>query len=305
MKRNKELKMTRAEAYARSKYNEFTVDESVQLLDYIMKQMSGISRSKAKAILSGGGVTVDRQKVTQYDFELRSGMVVDIRKHKNNNEMQNRFVKILYEDKWLIIIEKAEGILSMGSNTNQFSVKSVLDQYFKKKHWKCTAHVVHRLDRETSGLMMYAKDRDTEQILENNWHDIVTDRRYVAVIEGSMEQDHGSVESWLKDNKSFITYSSPIDNGGKYALTHYNTLKRNELYSLVDLKLETGRKNQIRVHMQDLGHSVVGDAKYGSLVNPIRRLALHAYRLDFIHPVTRERMEFETLFPKNFVALVK
>ena len=305
MERKKESKMTRIEAYARSKYNEFTVNESMQLLDYIMRQMSDISRSKAKAILSGGGVTVDHQKVTQYDFELRRGMVIDIRKHKKNNEMQNRFVKILYEDKWLIIIEKAEGVLSMGSNTNQFSVKSVLDQYFKKKHWKCTAHVVHRLDRETSGLMMYAKDRDTEQILENNWHDIVTDRRYVAVIEGSMEQDHGSVESWLKDSKSFITYSSPIDNGGKYALTHYNTLKRNELYSLVDLKLETGRKNQIRVHMQDLGHSVVGDAKYGSLVNPIRRLALHAYRLDFIHPVTRERMEFETPFPKKFVILVK
>jgi len=184
MERKKESSMTRAEVYARSKYNEFTVKESMPLLDYIMKQMSGISRSKAKAVLSGGGVTVDRQKVTQYDFELRPGMIVDIRKHKNNSEMQNKFVKILYEDKWLIIIEKAEGILSMGSNTNQFSVKSVLDQYFKKKHWKCTAHVVHRLDRETSGLMMYAKDRDTEQILETNWHDIVTDRRYVAVIEG-------------------------------------------------------------------------------------------------------------------------
>ena len=305
MERKKEQNLTAAESYKRSKFNAFEVTEPIQLMDFIMRAMDGISRTKAKAILAGGGVTVDRQKVTQFDFELKPGMAVDIRKHKKSSELQNKFVKIVYEDKWLVLIEKADGILSMGSNTNQFSVKSVLDQYFKKKHLKCTAHVVHRLDRETSGLMIYAKDRDTEQILEEYWHDIVTDRRYVAVVNGVMEQESGTVESWLKDNKSYITYSSPTDNGGKFAVTHYRTLKSNDQYSLMDLKLETGRKNQIRVHMQDLGHPVVGDAKYGNIASPIHRMALHAYSLDFIHPITHERLEFETPFPRGFVALVK
>lgn len=297
--------LTKAEIYARSMRNEFMVKEPMQLLDYIMKKMDGISRSKAKAILAGGGVTVDRQRVTQYNFELQTGMVVNVRKHKANHDLMNKFVKIVYEDKWLVVIEKSEGILSMGSNSNQFSVKTVLDQYFKKKHLKCTAHVVHRLDRETSGLMMYAKDRETESILEDNWREIVLDRRYVAVVCGQMEEEDGKVESWLKDNKSFITYSSPTDNGGKFAVTHFHTIKKNEAFSLMDLKLETGRKNQIRVHMQDLGHPVVGDSKYGNGVNPIARLALHAYRLDFIHPITGERMEFENPFPRKFMAIVK
>jgi 23S rRNA pseudouridine1911/1915/1917 synthase len=289
-----------AAAYARSKYNEFTVEQPTELFEFIMNSLEGISRSKAKAILAGGGVSVNKRRETQYDFMLQPGMTVQISKHKNTHDLANHFVKILYEDKWIVVIEKNTGILSMGNETKQFSVKSILDKYFKEKHQKNTAHVVHRLDRDTSGVMIYAKDMETEQTLEYNWQDIVVDRRYVAVVCGQMENDRGDVESWLKDNKAFITYSSPVDNGGKYALTHYHTLKRNEQYSLVDLKLETGRKNQIRVHMQDLGHPVLGDIKYGNGDNAIGRLALHAYKLDFFHPVTGEKMEFATPFPSAF-----
>jgi 23S rRNA pseudouridine1911/1915/1917 synthase len=286
--------------YVRSKYNEFQVEQPMQLLDFIMKALNGISRSKAKAILSGGGISVDKRRETQFNYELQPGMLVQISKHKSTNDLHNHFVKLLYEDRWIVVIEKSAGILSMGSTTSQFCVKSVLDQYFKSKHLKCTAHVVHRLDRDTSGIMVYAKDMETEQILEDNWHEIVTDRRYVAVVSGRMEQDRGDVESWLKDNSAYITFSSPTDNGGKYALTHFHTLKRNDLFSLVDCKLETGRKNQIRVHMQDLGHPIIGDVKYGNGVNPIGRLGLHAYRLFFQHPMTGEPMQFETPFPADF-----
>lgn len=290
-------------AYAASKYTELIVRKPMLLMEFLMQEMHGISRNKVKAILSGHGVSVDRKLVTQYDFELTPGMVVRVSKHKRSTELNSKFVKIVYEDKDIIVIEKNIGILSMAATTQTFCVKTILDEYFKRRHFKCTAHVVHRLDRDTSGLMIYAKNVEVQQILEENWQNIVTDRRYVAVLCGKMEKEGGTVTSWLKDNKAFITYSSPVDNGGKYAVTHYHTLKTNDDFSLVELKLETGRKNQIRVHMQDLGHPVAGDVKYGNGRNPIGRLALHAFRLNFYHPRTREFMNFETPFPTPFVLL--
>lgn len=290
-------------AYAASKYTELIVRKPMLLMEFLMQEMHGISRNKVKAILSGHGVSVDRKLVTQYDFELTPGMVVRVSKHKRSTELNSKFVKIVYEDKDIIVIEKNIGILSMAATTQTFCVKTILDEYFKRRHFKCTAHVVHRLDRDTSGLMIYAKNVEVQQILEENWQNIVTDRRYVAVLCGKMEKEGGTVTSWLKDNKAFITYSSLVDNGGKYAVTHYHTLKTNDDFSLVELKLETGRKNQIRVHMQDLGHPVAGDVKYGNGRNPIGRLALHAFRLNFYHPRTREFMNFETPFPTPFVRL--
>lgn len=291
-------------AYAASKYSEHTVREETTLLDFIIKEMSGISRNKAKDILAGHGITVDRRNTTRFDEPLHPGQVVRISKHKRSNQLLNRYVKIVYEDKDLVVIEKSEGILSMPATAKQYSAKQVLDEYFQKRHFKCTAHTVHRLDRETSGLMMYAKNLEIAQILEDNWHDIVFDRRYVAVVSGEMEREGGTIESWIKDNKAYITYSSPEDpGGGKYAITHYHTLRTTPRCSLVELKLETGRKNQIRVHMQDIGHPVAGDMKYGNGYNPIGRLCLHAYRLDFHHPRTGEVMNFETPFPTTFMKL--
>lgn len=290
--------------YAASKYNEYTVTERCLLLDYIMKQMAGISRNRAKDILTGHGIQVDKKWVTQYDYELQPGMRVRISKHKRNTELKNRYVKIVYEDKDIVVIEKAEGILSMAATGKQYCVKTVLDEYFQRRHFKCTAHVVHRLDRDTSGLMVYAKSIEAERILEENWQDIVTDRRYVAVVCGKMEQEGGTIRSWLKDNKAYITYSSPTDNGGKLAVTHFHTLKTTDDFSLVELKLETGRKNQIRVHMQDLGHPIAGDIKYGNGRDPIGRLALHAFRLHFYHPMTGEPLTFETPFPTPFMRLL-
>lgn len=283
-----------------NRYTGFTVKEPTQLLDFIEHALSGISRNRAKAILTGGGVRVDHKNVKQFDLELKPGQKVEISKKKPKAELHSKFVKVVYEDAQIIVIEKAVGILSMASAQHSFCVKKVLDDYFHRTHQKCTAHVVHRLDRDTSGLLVYAKTLEAEQILEHNWRDIVTDRRYLALVSGRMEKNSGVVESWLKDNKAYITYSSPVDNGGKYALTHYRVLKADDEHSLVELKLETGRKNQIRVHMQDLGHPVCGDTKYGNGDDPIGRLALHAFRLNFYHPITGEPLHFETGVPKSF-----
>jgi len=285
--------------YASKKYIEIPVREDCLLMDFLLKQM-GLTHTRVKNLLSGGAVTVNRKAVSRHDTPLHRGETVHVMRHKRGVSLENRYVKIVYEDKNLVVIEKQEGILSMAATAKQYCVKTVLDEYFEKRHFKCRAHVVHRLDRDTSGLMIYAKDIETAQTLERAWRELVYDRRYVALLSGSMEQEGGTVHNWLKDNKAYITYSSPTDNGGKEAVTHYRRLKVKDNLTLCEMKLETGRKNQIRVHMADLGYPVCGDEKYGDGRNPAHRLALHAYRLFFTHPVTGEDMRFETPFPKAF-----
>ena len=285
-------------------YDHYIVEQPMPLLEWMLANLKG-SRSKLKATLQGRGIKVDGKTVTQFNFQLEKGMRLSVSKSKKNDFFKSRYVKILYEDLHIVVIEKAPGILSMAAGHASLHVKRVLDDYFKKAGQKCRAHVVHRLDRDTSGLMVYAKDMETEQVLEHNWHNIVYDRRYVAVVSGEMEQDEGTVANWLKDNAAYITYSSPIDNGGKYAITHFRVLDRTTEHSLVEYQLETGRKNQIRVHSADMGHPVCGDVKYGNGDNPLHRLCLHAYMLCFYHPVTHERMEFETPIPTTFRSLFK
>ncbi len=287
-------------AYAASKYIEIPVREENTLLEFLLKQM-GISKNRAKDLLAGRAVSVNRKLSTRHDTPLHIGEVVRVSRHRQSTMLLNKYVKIIYEDKDIVVIEKSEGILSMASTPKQYCVKNVLDEYFEKRHFKCTAHVVHRLDRETSGLMIYAKNVEVARILENNWHCMVYDRRYVALLCGKMDKEGGTVQSWLKESKSYVTYSSPTDNGGKLATTHYHRLWNNEDFSLVEMKLETGRKNQIRVHMADLGFPVAGDHKYGNGRDPLHRLALHAYRLNFFHPITHEEMQFETPIPKDFM----
>lgn len=297
--------------YMRTNYNDnnylhLTVKEDKPLLEFLLDSMENTSRTKIKSTLQGRGVKVNGKVITQFDYPLSCGMKVAVSKSKQNAEMfKNRYIKVVYEDRYLVVVEKNVGILSMAAGHSSLNVKTVLDSYFKASRQKCSAHVVHRLDRDTSGLMIYAKDMQTEQILEHEWHDIVYDRRYVAVVSGEMEDDYGTMTSWLKDNKAYITYSSPYDNGGKYAVTHFHTLDRTTDHSLVEFRLETGRKNQIRVHSADMGHPVCGDIKYGNGDDPIGRLCLHAYVLCFYHPITRRRMEFETPIPTNFRKLFK
>ena len=237
-------------------YDHFVVSEEMPLLDFLLANVNQ-SRTKIKATLQGRGIKVNGKTVTQFDFMLQPNMKVAVSKTKRNQQsFKSRYVKIVYEDKWIIVVEKNIGILSMAAGHSSLNVKSVLDDYFHKSRQKCTAHVVHRLDRDTSGLMVYAKDIQTEQILEHNWHQIVYDRRYVAILSGEMEQDEGTIQNWLKDNKAYVTYSSPYDNGGKLAISHFHVLSRTTEHSLVEFQLETGRKNQIRVHAADMGHPV-------------------------------------------------
>lgn len=286
--------------HSRSNPLAFKVDAPAKLMEFIMKKMDGISRTKVKQYLSNGSVMVDGERTSKFDFDLQPGMTVEIGKPTAKERFYSKWLKVVYEDKYLVVIDKKEGLLTNSPTKEQDTAQSILNQYFTASQQRCRAHTIHRLDRDTSGLMLFAKDKKIAMSFEENWKEKVYDRRYVAVVEGRLEPREGTVESWLKDNKMFVTYSSPTDNGGKYAITHYQVLVSNNRYSLVDFHLETGRKNQIRVHAQDLGHPIVGDEKYGSTDNSLGRLCLHAYRLCFIHPVTGKEHEFETPFPKVF-----
>ena len=278
----------------------FNVVEPAGLMDFLMKKLDGISRTKVKHILANKVVSVDGERTTQFDFALQPGMVVEIGKPTAKERFHNPKLEIVYEDKYLLVINKKEGLLTNSPTKEQETAQSILNQYFIATQQRCRAHTIHRLDRDTSGLMLFAKDKKVALMFEEDWKNTVYDRRYVAVVSGEMEERDGKVASWLKDNKAFVTYSSKTDNGGKYAETFYEVLISNRRYSLVELRLETGRKNQIRVHMQDIGHPVVGDPKYGNGDNSLGRLCLHAYKLCFRHPVKGTDLEFETPFPAVF-----
>lgn len=279
----------------------FTVTAPMGLLDYVMKCLDGISRNKAKSILTKGGVTVDGRTQTHHEFQVVPGNVVTISRHPQPMAERTPHFDIVYEDPYLVVVDKAPGVLSMGVGAGSLNMKSLLDRHFIDTRQRCTAHVVHRLDCRTSGLMVYAKSVDVQQAFTRDWRGTVTDRRYVAVVDGVMEQDEGRIESWLKDTLNMKVISSPTNNGGKHAVTTWRVLERAQEHTLIELKLYTGRKNQIRVHMAGIGHPVTGDGKYGRQTRPGSRHCLHAIRLAFTHPVTGEPLFFETPIPDHFL----
>lgn len=271
-----------------------------KLLNFVMKVLDGISRSKAKSILAHGGVTVDDRVQTHVDYPLDEGSIVKIRRHARPSSANNKHFRIVYEDQWIVVVDKQQGVLSMPVGAGSLNMKTLLDQHFTETRQRCTAHVVHRLDARTSGLMVYAKNVDAQQQMIADWHATIIDRRYVAVVEGVMEQPQGKVESWLHDTDRMVVVSSPVDDGGKWAATEWELVEQAEDRALLFLHLLTGRKNQIRVHMADIGHPVVGDGKYGGQEDPGSRMCLHAFRLAFHHPVTGEALYFETPIPRYF-----
>lgn len=280
----------------------FTVREECELLYFLMKAMDGISRTKVKKLLTYDSVYVNDRVVSQHDFILKPNMRVSIKKSSEGNRFKNFWIKIVFEDDHILVIEKKPGILSSSNNPKDETVKDILNYYLDKSHQHSNAHTVHRLDKFTSGLMIYAKSKKVALEFEEDWKERVYDRRYVALVHGELPKSVGTVSSYLKDDSHYVTHSSQEDNGGKFAVTHYKKIQSANGYSLVELQLETGRKNQIRVHLQDLGCPVVGDLKYGDGDDCIRRLGLHAYKLCFKHPVTGEDLRFTSDIPKSFYA---
>ncbi|GAB3068237.1 RluA family pseudouridine synthase [Salinicoccus sesuvii] len=278
---------------------EWIVKESTELLKFLFEVMSSRSRKAVKETLSRGKVFVNGEGTTQFNDALEPGDRVEIRSAAKNVKL--RGIKVFYEDEDIIIIEKDAGLLSIASEKEQqMTAYRQLSDYVQSINPRNRIFIVHRLDRETSGIMLFAKNKQIQQNLQDNWKDIISERTYIALVEGKVDKG-GKITSWLTENKELIMRSSKHPNNGKKAITHYKPMKYNGNFSLLEINLETGRKNQIRVHMQDLGHPIVGDKKYGSRSNPIKRVGLHAHVIAFRHPKTGESLRFESKIPTEFM----
>ena len=281
----------------------FSVNEEAELLPFLLENMKKNSRNSVKSILTRGQVSVDGRTVTKHNHQLLPGQKVEILANKAAlNESKLTGLAIIYEDDAIIVIDKEHSLLSMAAkDKNETTAFSEVSAYVKRQDPRQRVFIVHRLDRDTSGVLLFAKTEQVKMTLQDNWDEMVKERIYTALVEGNVKKESGTIKSWLKETRTFKVYSNPTDNGGQLAITHYRKIKSNRQYSLLEVKLETGRKNQIRVHMEEIGHPVVGDKKYGSTINPIKRLGLHATALTVIHPVTKEVMKFESPVPSSFI----
>lgn len=283
------------------------VNEPAELMQFLLAKMGGMSRNSVKSLLSHRQVMVNGKVTTLFNTALKAGDTVLISSARGNIELTHPKLKVIFEDQYLIVVEKKEGLLTVTTGkSDETTAFSILKNYVKKASPQNRIYVVHRLDRETSGVIMFAKTREIQLALQENWHRVITRRVYVALVEGKVEKPEDTIVTWLTENeKSLKIHSSKVDNGGQQAVTHYRTIKSNDKFSLLEVELETGRKNQIRVHMQDIGHPIVGDKKYGSEVSPIGRVGLHARVLAFIHPMSLENVTFETHVPKTFTSVFR
>ncbi len=291
----------------------FRVETATELMPFLLSKLGGMTRTSVKQLLSQRRVTVNAGIQTRHDTPLKAGDKVQVLQGRGNVELRHPKLRIIYEDDALIVVEKKNGLLTVPYNpkSSEMTAYSILKDYVRKQSNRNTVHVVHRLDRETSGLLVFAKSPELQEYMRTYWRQLVTKRTYVALVEGKLAQKEGKITSWLTENPhTAMVSSSPVDNGGQLAITHYKVLQELESglenqeseISLVELNLETGRTNQIRVHMASVGHPVVGDRKYGhgNDSSPVDRLCLHARILEFIHPMTEKKVRFETPLPKEF-----
>ena len=308
------------------------VAEGGQLMDFLMAKMGGMARSSVKQLLGQRRVKVGNAIQTRHDFMLKAGDIVTVSSGRGNSQLTHPKLRIVYEDDDLIVVNKQPGLLTVAATpgSSETTAYSILRAYVKKQNARAGIYVVHRLDRETSGLLVFARSEELQHYMRQYWRELVTERTYIALTEGVLSPREGKITTWLtEDKRNAVVYSSPVDDGGDIAITNYKTLKTTTTPphpspqgresgsrhfaalegrsggvtdSLVELHLETGRTNQIRVHLASKGCPVVGDRKYGhgNESSPIDRLCLHAKVLAFIHPVTEKTIRFESPVPKEF-----
>lgn len=277
------------------------VETETTLLPFLLSRISAKSRNYVKGVLKRGQITVDGTVCTDYSRVLHPGQKVCVMQYGLSTEHDISF-PVIYEDGDIIVIDKPEGMLSISSDIERENTAyHAVTEYVKSRNKSSRVFIVHRLDRETSGVMVFAKSERIKLLLQENWEDSAIYRGYIAVVEGFVNPSEGKISSWLKQTKTLLVYSSNREGDGKYAVTNYSVMQSTDKYSLLEISLETGRKNQIRVHMNDIKHPVVGDKKYGSKTDPIGRLGLHAHKLTIKHPATSEEITFESKMPKCFL----
>jgi 23S rRNA pseudouridine1911/1915/1917 synthase len=277
------------------------VEAEHTLLPYLFERLAAFKRGEVKRMLRFGSVYVNGLRTTRHDKPLRPGDEVRIKRDAtragSGRPTAARGLEIVYEDRDLVVVNKPVGLLTVSTADEQeHTAYRELTEYLRRKgELRGRLHVVHRLDRETSGLLIFARSDAVRKAFHENWGEV--EKRYYAVVEGLPKADEGTVRSHLAQDKSLRVRSVQPSEDAKLAVTHYRVIRRGRRRALLDVLLETGRKNQIRVHLAERNHPVVGDPKYGAKQGPGGRMGLHAYRLAFTHPVTGERLDFETPLP--------
>ena len=283
----------------------WTVVEAGTLIEVASGILSDHTPTKVKSMMRHHQFAVNDIPVSQYDYQVNAGDTFAVNFDQSFRVFKHPRIQLVYEDADILVINKGYGVLSMGTDSVKTGTAySVMREYVKYHNPRAQVFIVHRLDRDTSGLMMFAKSQEAKEAMQHNWNNMVINRKYVAVVEGNVEQKEGVVRSYLAETSQFEVYSTDDATKGQLAVTRYRRLAMGGGYSLMELELDTGRKNQIRVHMKDLGHPIVGDRKYGAKSSPIHRLALHAQTLRFVHPITRKDMNFTTPIPSRFRAMI-
>ena len=280
-----------------------TAQKDGPIVDLLVEVFGAASKTHIRKILKYRMIQVKGQPVTRADFAVNAGDVIEyVKKTGRKNEIAPP-VPIIFEDDDLLIAEKPAGLLTFGERgTGGTSLYRVLKDFIKQRsggrQW---LHVVHRLDREVSGIVLFAKNGKVQQQIKKNWKG--TKKRYYALVEGKPEKDRGTIQSWLREGVDRKMASSEKPAGAKLAVTHYRVVKRLDGHTLLEIETETGRKNQVRVHMAEMGCPLVGDRRYGADAKVIRRIRLHAFYLGFTHPVVGRFVEFESPMPQGFMVL--
>lgn len=284
---------------------EHIVNEEMILIDYLRKEFTKLSKNNIKSLLSKEMVTVNNSVQTRYNYLVKKGDKVVIRETKIKVKRYNKDINIIYEDDDILVINKPAGLLTIGTKKEkEYTLFHFASNYVKEKNKNNKIYIIHRLDKETSGIVIFAKNQKTKNIFQNSWDKNILFRGYYAVVEGKLAKKEGTIKSYLTENGEFMVYSTNSKDG-KLAITDYKVMKENNKYTLVDINIKTGRKNQIRVHMKENGNVIVGDKKYGSNNNTINRMALHAYKLELIDPRTNKKITFKAPMPTIFNKLIK
>ena len=282
---------------------EFKVHEDCELLEFLLSKYPKLSRNAVKSLLSNHQVSVDGAPVSQYNLQLTKEDTVIVSKTRITKKVRGN-LPIIFENDEFVVINKPSGLLSIASDREKGrTAYRMVNDYVQQKDKHNRIYVVHRLDEDTSGVLVFAKNPKTKDVLQKNWNDIVLKRGYYAIVEGQMEKIEDTFVDYLKENTLNLMYVTNDRKNGKKCVTHYKVMQSNKNYSLLDVDIDSGRKNQIRVQLGHRNHHVIGDDKYGEPANPIKRLGLHAYILSFTHPITKKLYEFKAPMPKEFETL--
>lgn len=279
----------------------FTVKESCSLLEFLEQQFPGKARKSIRQMLQHSSVYVGNEIIKRANYSLNKEQVVSIRDTRTTQTVNISGIIILYKDEHIIVIDKPAGLLTVGTEKEKTKTAySLLSSYVKIKNRNNKIFIVHRLDRDTSGILVFARNIKIRDILQENWHSDNHIREYAALVSGKIDKDQGRIESWLKENANYQVYSSYKKDDGQHAITNYSLIQQNEEFSLLKIIPETGRRNQIRVHLNDIGYPITGDRRYGNGQNPSGRLGLHASILIFLHPISKKIMRYESPPPASF-----